>query len=79
MRPLGMVLLLSLALCCFLDAARAEDKAQDANCEKYTANCTKEYHPVCGTDGKTYGNECVLCHENKKRGTHVRIKKSGQC
>ncbi|XP_043845523.1 serine protease inhibitor Kazal-type 1-like [Dromiciops gliroides] len=79
MRPLGMVLLLSLALCCFLDAARAEDKVRDATCYQDLPGCHKNYDPVCGTNGKTYGNECMLCLENKEKGTHIRIKKEGDC
>ena len=41
--------------------------------------CTREFLPVCGSDGKTYNNACVLDAENCKKGTSVRIAKQGAC
>ncbi|XP_073507817.1 serine protease inhibitor Kazal-type 2 [Phyllobates terribilis] len=41
--------------------------------------CTRDFNPVCGTDGNTYSNECVLCSSNRNNGLKVQVKSKGEC
>ncbi|XP_069683184.1 turripeptide Ici9.2-like isoform X1 [Periplaneta americana] len=41
--------------------------------------CTKEYAPVCGSDGITYNNACILRSENECHHRDVRVEYEGVC
>ncbi|XP_026714110.1 ovomucoid-like [Athene cunicularia] len=41
--------------------------------------CTAEYDPLCGSDGRTYGNKCQFCNAvSLSRGT-LALKRRGEC
>lgn len=46
---------------------------------KCKADCSNEYTPVCGSNGKTYINECTLRVEACKTSKSLRILHQGAC
>ena len=49
------------------------------SCRCPLEQCSFSFSPVCGTDGKTYQNECLLKSESCQQQKNISVKHAGQC
>ncbi|XP_063025020.1 ovoinhibitor-like [Melospiza melodia melodia] len=84
MKVTGLLVRAALALCCCLGTAFGVQ----IDCSKYSGiskdvtsriGCPRHFDPVCGTDGNTYPNECVMCHFNMEHSASVEKEHDGEC
>ncbi|XP_041042813.1 trypsin inhibitor ClTI-1-like isoform X1 [Carcharodon carcharias] len=60
--------------------AKYEGSGKTPNCAQYSKlACSRERDPVCGTNGITFPNECMLCLHNWEYNKDVKIEKNGNC
>jgi len=62
-----------LGLWCEPQPGRCADRGTAGTCVRVPQVCPLIYQPVCGCNGKTYGNDC------ERRGRRVRKAHDGAC
>ena len=58
----------------------AQDGSGTAQCECPSADqCPSNYRAICGDNGKTYRNKCLLEAESCQMRKRIEVKRKGQC
>ncbi|EDL09736.1 serine protease inhibitor Kazal-type 10 isoform X2 [Mus musculus] len=62
--------------------AFSKEARRQPDCDKYRTfpnQCTREWNPVCGTNGFTYSNECVFCNAKIAAKEKIDYRHFGPC
>ncbi|KAF6083103.1 serine peptidase inhibitor Kazal type 9 [Phyllostomus discolor] len=85
MRLTAFALLLTLALTTTINVECARGR-QRIDCSKFkklppgeVRICYSMYAPICGSDGRTYTNDCTFCDKVMKTDNKLKFVHFGKC
>merc|ERR1711915_515564 len=64
---------------CTVACISGEDKMEPLPIECFLCNCPRGFDQLCGTDGRTYPNQCMMRCAKRNSRTDRRFINQGEC